>query len=738
MADPTRLKRTAMRHWLAGCCAVGVSLAFGAQAYGAVSMTVATNDGVQGASLTLTWSLTRTATDPVVAGAGLDIIFDTTQMQLAGSCAKDPRLTQQGLSAELPTFPPVPAAHQRLRLGVFVDPQHPNASFDSGVLATCTFQVKGDAQPGQLVALSIDPTRVQVSDVNDDLIAGVQVVTSPGLILPGPGTPTPTPTPIPCFVDGDCPLGQVCDLLNKVCKPAPTPTPTIACPDGHCPDGLTCVNGVCVDLSTPTPTPTPLPTCTTDADCVRLEGPGFQCRANVCVPIRQCDDSNPLIDRHNCRGGRESCTNGQCECGGDCNRDGYVFGNETSQMICVLNEQCPLTDCGAGDFNGDGRIDGNEVCAAVTNLGLGCPAEGQPLVTGSDRSHEIRSLAIGSASGLPGASIPISVDLSCAPPSACDGSSADVATAQMDLIFDPAVLEIPDPATACRVDGRLFTTDATFTFLPTRPSAPPGKARLRLFVGNINICKDGVTFPVGSFDQGALLSCTFHIRPDAPLGDSLLTSDPLRLNIGDPRGNVFGAVSTAGNVKVLAPPTLTPTPTLTGTPPTPTPTGTPPTATPTGTRPTATPTGTLPTATPTGTRPTATPTGTLPTATPTGTLPTATPTGTRPTATPTGTRPTATPTGTRPTATPTGTRPTATPTGTLPTATPTGTRPTVTPTGTRPTSTPTATATTPPSGGGGGGGGGGCTIGIRAVPGSHLLWLCVPVGLLIMRRRARC
>src|ERR1035437_2398453 len=132
MADPTRLKRTAMRHWLAGCCAVGVSLAFGAQAYGAVSMMVATNDGVQGASLTLTWSLTRTATDPVVAGAGLDIIFDTTQMQLAGSCAKDPRLTQQGLSAELPTFPPVPAAHQRLRLGVFVDPQHPNASFDSG------------------------------------------------------------------------------------------------------------------------------------------------------------------------------------------------------------------------------------------------------------------------------------------------------------------------------------------------------------------------------------------------------------------------------------------------------------------------------------------------------------------------------------------------------------------------------------------------------------------------------
>lgn len=677
MADPTRLKRAAKRSWLMGCCAVWVSLVLTAQAFAAVTMTVATNDGVQGQNLTLTWSIARAVGDSTVAGAQIDIIFDTAQMQLS-SCSKDPRLAQQSFSADTPTFPPVPAAHQRLRLAVFDDLQHPTATFDSGVLATCTFQVKGDAEPNQSVSLSTE--RVQVSDANDNLIAGVQVVVSPGRILPGPGTPTPTPTPIPCFVDRDCPLGDVCDPVQKVCKLAPTPTPTIACPDGHCPDGLTCVAGVCRDLSTPTPTPTPLPPCTTDTDCLT----GFHCRANVCVPIRECDDNDPVLDRSMCRGVRETCTNGSCECGGDCNLDGYVLGNETSQMICVLSGQCDLSECAAGDFNGDGHIDGTEVCAAVTNLGLGCPAEGQPLVTGADRSTEVRSLDVGSASGLPGAGITITVNLS---------GGGDVATAQMDLLFDTAVLAIPDPATACRVDNRLSATDTTFTFLPQTPSTPPGMARLRLFVGDMDLCKDGLTFPVGAFDQGALLSCNFHIRPDAAPGESTLTG--VRLNIGDPRGDVFGAASTTGKVTVLTPSTPTPT----------------------GTLATATPTGTLPTATPTNTVATATATGTPATATPTGTLATATPTGTRPTATATGTLATATPTGTRPTATATGTPPTATPTGT------------------RATATATATATTKP-GGGGGGGGGGCTIGMLA-PGSQLFWLGVPATLLALRRRAR-
>jgi len=674
MADPTRFMRAAIARWLGACGTVAVAVLLSAQAFAAVTMTVATSDGTQGANLTLTWSLTRGASDAQVAGAQLDIIFDNSQMDLTGTCVKDARLAQQTFTADLPTFPPVPANHQRLRLAAFNDLQHPTATFDSGTLATCTFGVKGDAAAGQLVSLAVE--RVQVSDSNDNLINGVQVTLTPGHILQGAGTPTPTPTPLPCFIDQDCPLGQVCDPVDKVCKPAPTPTPTIPCPDGNCPLGLTCVDGICRDLSTPTPTPTPLPPCTTDADCLS----GFHCRANVCVPIRQCDDSDPVIDRKMCRGERETCTDGTCECGGDCNLDGYVFGNETSRMICVLSGQCALSDCASGDFNGDGQITGTEVCSAVTNLGFGCPAEGRPLVTGIDRSGEIRSLDVGSAAGNPGDTVTIAMNLS---------GGGDVATAQMDLLFDAAVLDIPDAASACHVDARLTTTDVAFTFLPQTPNTPAGKVRMRLFVGNMNLCKAGLTFPVDSFDEGPLLACAFHIRTDAPGGDSALTAE--RLNVGDPRGDEFGTASTAGKVTVIGPPTSTPTETQ------------------------ATATQTL---TPTGSTPT--PTSGTPTLTQTVTTPSST--ATQGTPTPTGTRPTATPTGTLPTATPTGTRPTATPTGTLPTATATGTRP---------TATATATTANPHHGGGGG-----CTVSPLGGSGD-LFWVGVPVALLALRRRVR-
>lgn len=579
MADPKRMKRAAFGGWLLGCCAVVVSLGLSAQMAGAVTVTVATGNGVQGGSLTLTLSLTRQSADPVLAGTQVDVLFNTSQIQISGACSDtgsacngpsdcsatatcnfactmDPRLTQQSFTATLVTTvrPPDPTGTGRLRLAIFDNIQFPTASFDSGTLATCTFQVPANAVPNQLVSLTTD--RVVVSDTNDDTVPGVQVQVTPGTILPAPTltpTPTVTPTPFPCFVDRDCPLGQVCGS-DKRCQPAPTPTPTIPCQqDTDCPDGLKCVSNVCRDLSTPTPTPTPLPTCTTDQDCVDLEGSGFHCRAGVCVPIRQCDRSNPDVDLNNCRGERETCVNDECECGGDCNLDGYVFGNEITQMICVLNQQCSLsTTCPAGDFNGDGSITGDEVCQAVTNLGLGCPAEGQPLVFGFDRSTEIRSLDIGSASGAPGQSVTIPVNLSI--PGDTNPEDGDVATAQLDLIFDTTVLQIPDPASACTVDPRLQATDATFTFLPQTPDTPAGMARLRLFVGNMDLCKMGAVLNVMSFTQGPLLSCTFRIDPLAQPGASTqLTAE--RLNVGDPLGDSFGTATTPGTVTVAMPST---------------------------------------------------------------------------------------------------------------------------------------------------------------------------------------
>jgi hypothetical protein len=591
MADPRRLKRAAVGGWLAGCCALAVSLVLSAQAFAAVTVTVATSDGFQGGTLTLTVGLNRMAADPAIAGTQIDIVFDASQIQLAGtcsnggatcqedkdcgdgtcnlsSCVKDPRLTHQGFSAGLPSTvrPPDPAGHHRLRLAVFGDVQNPatTPTFDSGNLATCTFQVPVTAEPNKVVALTTD--RVVVTDSNDDQLSGVIVQVTPGKILPAPATPTVTPTPFSCFVDKDCPRGQVCGP-DKLCRPAPTPTPTIHCEqDQDCPDGLKCVSNVCRDLSTPTPTPTPLPTCTTDQDCINLEGPGFHCRAGVCVPVRQCDDSNAEIDRKACRGDPgidEACVDHVCECGGDCDLDGLVLGTEITRMICISKEQpelnCPLSACPAGDINGDNHVTGNEICRAVAHLGQGCPAEGQPLEFGLDRTSEVRSLDIGSASGAPGETVTVTLSLSCPSPG-CPAATggADVATAQLDVVFDRTLVDIADPShpeAACTLDPRLLASDAAYAYSPQPPGSSDQMTHLRLFVADLNICKDGLTFPASKFDEGQLLSCTFRISPLAPQGDIPLKGE--RLNVGDPLGDEFGAASTAGKVTVTAPSTCT-------------------------------------------------------------------------------------------------------------------------------------------------------------------------------------
>jgi hypothetical protein len=648
----------------------------------------------------------RAASDPLVSGVQTDILFSNTQIELIGACAclREGACPKAGVACQantdcgpdqyndvcipgtcVPTAavdpldftaslpdtvrPPDQPPSKRLRLGV-VAFANPAARYE-GDLATCTFHVRPDAVPGQIVALTVPPSRLQASDPNDELIPNVQVQITTGMIRMATPTATPTITPtptptIPCFVDQDCPRGQVCE--NKVCRPAPTPTPTIACPDGICPDDLTCVDGICKDLHTPTPTPTPLPTCTTDQQCVDLEGPGFHCREGVCVPTRPCDDNNPAIDRLQCRGVREACVDNACECGGDCNLDGRVLGNETSIMVDILRgaEGFSLADCPAGDFNGDGEITGNEVCMAKTNLGLGCPGAGQPLVR--DRTDEIRSLDIGSAMGAAGANITLGVSLS---------GGGDVATAQLDLLIDMSVLELPSDVTQdCSVDPRLQTTDAAFTFEPQTPATPPGFARLRIFVGNTDLCKDPPRPPLTPFDSGPLVSCKFRISPSAQPGaypvKACVGPAPCsasdHLNIGDPNGAVFGSVTMPGSVTVEGPPT-----------------------------PTITPTATI----------TSTPTITL---TPVITL-----------------TPTVTPTSTR--------TPTATATNPVPVATNTPTRtPTRTATRTNTPSSPTPTTGVAPSGGGGGG----CTIAAQGRAETRpLAWLVLPAAALLWRRHAR-
>lgn len=334
-------------------------------------------------------------------------------------------------------------------------------------------------------------------------------------------TPTPTET-IPCFIDLDCPVDHIC--VEGVCRIVPCET------EEDCPGGRECEDGICQPLPM---TPTPLPTCTTDGDCT----PPDRCRAGVCVPPRVCDDSDPEIDRVNCRGVRETCLDGTCECGGDCNRDGNVFGNEISIATSILGDPSttPLSQCPAADIvlPLDGQVMGNEITLAVLNLGFGCPGEGLPLELLVDRTEEVRTIGIGEGTGAPGGTVTIPITVT---------GGGEVASVQLDLYFNEAVLSVPNLISACAIAPRLAATHTLIVFEPQRPEPPAGLRRLRLFVGDL-------VFPVTSFDDGPVLSCAFEVSPSAALGDTELTG--ARLNIGDASGNVFGSELTTGTVTVV-------------------------------------------------------------------------------------------------------------------------------------------------------------------------------------------
>ena len=316
--------------------------------------------------------------------------------------------------------------------------------------------------------------------------------------------------------DIDCPPGEIC--VDGFCEPEPTPVPPTP-------------TGTPTLTRTPTKTPTPTPTfkvCTTDADCPD----GQHCRAGYCKKERPCDDNDPTIDRLACFP-REACINDLCECGGDCNVDGIVFGNEITKGVLVLGGQ-PLGLCQAADIDGDGHVMGNEITLAVINLSQGCVQEGQPLLFSHDRGGMV-TLTVGSTTSTEGGTATISVDMS--------GGQGEVSTAQIDLLFDPAALEVDSASSACTKNARL-TAQVFSATLPNTPPPPAGLQRLRLFVGDI-------APPVATFADGPLFSCTFRVKTGAAGATSVLGAD--LLNVGDFRGDVFGSRAVVGGVTIVAP-----------------------------------------------------------------------------------------------------------------------------------------------------------------------------------------
>jgi Tol biopolymer transport system component len=395
---------------------------------------------------------------------------------------------------------------------------------------------------GEFIAFASSASNIVPGDTNqalDAFICAVIQPTAPPSGSPTPtatrtgspqGTPTPTPTrtpTIPCTRDTDCPAGQVCDD-EGFCRP-PRPCQT----DDQCDPGEACIGGLC---RTPTPTagpsPTPLPTCMRDEDCPNF--PDERCRAMVCVPRRECDDTDPEVDRVNCRGVRETCIGGFCECGGDCNMDGIVFGSEITRMVCISGGECPITQCPAGDFSEplDDQVMGSEITLAVLNVGLGCPGEGAPLIFARNRTDETRNLDLGLITGIPGQFVDLTLSTE---------GGGDVTTAQLDVLFDNSILAFGNPATSCRLSPRLAATHLPFAFLPQVPPAPAGMTRLRLMVFDL-------MFEPNTFEAGPILSCRFRIQPTAGPGMSQLGSQ--RFEVADSSGNPFGTSVLRGIVTV--------------------------------------------------------------------------------------------------------------------------------------------------------------------------------------------
>ncbi|GBD27203.1 Protein TolB [bacterium HR30] len=390
--------------------------------------------------------------------------------------------------------------------------------------------------------------RTLVVDVNDrgELANGSVPDAAPA--ISGPGTRVAFVSFATNLVPGGAFAGQAYLGQNPFFGPG-------ACPDGLCPDGLVCVEGFCVtptrtptvtrtptptQTRTPTVTRTPTPTfrpCVTDADCP----PDHHCRGGTCKKKRECDDEDPAIDRLNCFD-REACVDGLCECGGDCNRDGFVFGNEVSNAVYILGDVLPLSQCAAADLNGDGQVMGNEITQIVLNLARGCVQEGRPLTFAHDRGQTV-TLSIEASTSEEGR-----VDVTIA----ATGGGGELATVQLDLLYDPSLLEISDPARACRLDERIRASHVLLATLPQNPPAPAGTKRLRLFTGDLS-------FPIQTFADGPVFHCAFTRRAGAA-GEVLLQAD--RTNVGDQRADTFRVTVLAGGVTLEAQPVTEPTPSV--------------------------------------------------------------------------------------------------------------------------------------------------------------------------------
>lgn len=221
------------------------------------------------------------------------------------------------------------------------------------------------------------------------------------------------------------------------------------------------------------------------------------------------------------------CPNG---CGGDCDCGGTVSVNELVFGVNNVLDRVdpPCDNCFDADHSGIIMV--NDLVAAVNNSLHGCPTAPTPTPAGGGTGQgglEI-AVSVGSASGLPGASVSVPISVA--------GGWGFIAAVQVDLVYSASVV---DPYFHCEPSSRLGGGQSVAASLIP---APAGNRRLRVsLVPSFSA--------IATFTDGEVAVCTFDLSETAPPGGS--TIQVQQPGSSDPWGNAFTTSATGGSICVI-------------------------------------------------------------------------------------------------------------------------------------------------------------------------------------------
>lgn len=223
------------------------------------------------------------------------------------------------------------------------------------------------------------------------------------------------------------------------------------------------------------------------------------------------------------------------QCSGDCNADEAVSIDEIIVLVQMAMGEMTMDHCPPGDRDGDGRLMVDELVGAVTHALEGC-TDTVPVPT---PVVDVEDLAAGNPT------TPASVDVTLIT------NGASVQSVGIDLVFDPARLDVDNPATDCT-----FGPAASGCTVQSASEIAAGTVRLAV------VCSS-------PRPDGVLATCSFTVNGTAsgivPIANDCSYSDPDFMDFTEGAGvactdgSVLVEGPTASHTVVPATPTETPT-----------------------------------------------------------------------------------------------------------------------------------------------------------------------------------